>query len=281
MEHLATLDKQAEQIVKDIGIPPCPTTLTQLLRRMRDEEPDYAKIGALIARDVGLAAAMLKTVNSAFYGLHTKAASVSQALAMLGLRTVSNLVTGLLLRQVFTVGASAIMENFWESSSNVAAISAQLAVQVGGVGRDEAYTLGLFRDCGIPLMASKFRNYGNVYSSALPDLGRPLTAIEDKQYSLNHARVGYALARSWLLHDDLCLAILWHHDHAKLQPGDGALPQSSRVMIAIGLVAEQIYVQSTTGAPCIEWNCAGALALATLNISQFQYDALLERVHAA
>ena len=99
MDDFATLDREAEQIVKEIGIPPCPGILTSLLREMREDEPDFKKIGRLIGSDVSLAAAMLKTVNSAFYGRKTKATSVQQALAMLGMRTVGTVVTGLLLRR--------------------------------------------------------------------------------------------------------------------------------------------------------------------------------------
>ena len=69
------LDHEAERIVKQIGIPPCPAILTQLLQEMRADEPDFKQIGKLIAGDVGLAAALLKLVNSPFYGLATPASS--------------------------------------------------------------------------------------------------------------------------------------------------------------------------------------------------------------
>ena len=82
---LEVLDREAGQIVKDIGIPPCPTILTKLMQEMRHDDPDFAKLGKLIGGDVSLAAAMLKTVNSPFYGLRTKATSVPQAIALLKL----------------------------------------------------------------------------------------------------------------------------------------------------------------------------------------------------
>ena len=74
------VDKDADKIVREIGIPPCPAILTKLLKEMREDEPDYNKASKLIGADVSLAAAMLKTVNSAFFGLATKATSVNQAL---------------------------------------------------------------------------------------------------------------------------------------------------------------------------------------------------------
>ena len=110
MDDFATLDREAEQIVKQLGIPPCPAVLTVFLREMRQDDPDLPKIGKLIGGDVSLAAAMIKTVNSPFYGLDNKATSVPQALALLGRRTVGNLVTGLLLRQAFPVSSGSFVE---------------------------------------------------------------------------------------------------------------------------------------------------------------------------
>ena len=94
--ELEVLDREAEEIINDIGIPPCPAILTTLMREMREDEPDFVKLGKLIGSDVSLAAAMLKTVNSPFYGLRSKATSVQQAITLLGLRNVAQIVTGLL-----------------------------------------------------------------------------------------------------------------------------------------------------------------------------------------
>src|SRR5450759_25639 len=206
MQHdLETLDNEAERIVKNMRIPPCPAILTQLLHEMRNEEPDFAKTGRIISRDVGLAAAMLNTVNSAFYGLHTKARSVPQALALLGLRNVAQLVTGLLLRQVFPLAHSAAMEEFWESSSSIALITAYLVrSKVKGINFDDAYTFALFRDCGIPAMLTAVHAYRPTLTRAGAGNNASPTELENNQYGINHASTGYYLAKSWLLPEATC-----------------------------------------------------------------------------
>src|SRR5215510_12304751 len=127
---LEVLSREAEGIAKSIGIPPCPAILTKLVRETRSDDPDFNRLGDLIGTDVSLAAALLKTVNSPFYGLRSKATSIRQALVLLGLRNVTNLVTGLLLRQAFPVNASAGMEEFWEYSTGIARAGACLARHV-------------------------------------------------------------------------------------------------------------------------------------------------------
>lgn len=126
-QSVLEIDSEADKIVREIGIPPCPAILTKLLREMREDEPDYNKTSKLISADVGLAAAILKTVNSPFFGLRTKATSVNQALQLMGLCNTVEIVTGLLLRQAYPVGDNAAMDSFWQSSSGIAEVAAQLA----------------------------------------------------------------------------------------------------------------------------------------------------------
>src|SRR5687768_5242935 len=109
------LDDEVERLVKQLEIPPCPAILTRIVREMNSDDPNLSQVSKWVAEDVGLAAAMLKTVNSPLYGLRNKATSVQQALILLGLRHVAQLVTGLLLRQAFPVAQSAAMERFWST----------------------------------------------------------------------------------------------------------------------------------------------------------------------
>ena len=76
MKDFEALRQEAERVVRSIQLPPCPAILTKLVREMRLDEPDLKRFDALISSDVGLAAALLKTVNSPFYGLQRKATSI-------------------------------------------------------------------------------------------------------------------------------------------------------------------------------------------------------------
>ncbi len=243
----AVTDAQASRIVAEIGIPPCPAILTEMLREAREDEPDFHAIGRLLTRDLGLSAIMLKTVNSPFYGLRSKATSVQQALVYLGIRQVVQLVTGLLLHQVFPVTRGEVMGLLWESSARMAASVSWLATELGFADRDEAYTFGLFRDCGLLLMARKYPDYGAlVYAHGLP---HPRTMVDDEgaKYVTDHAQVGYHMARSWYLPDDLCLAVRHHHD-AALFAGEGrALEGKARELVAVSMLADRFSMEATQG----------------------------------
>jgi HD-like signal output (HDOD) protein len=274
------LDRNADQIVKEIGIPPCPAILTKLLRETRADEPDFRRVGQLIGGDVALASAVLKVANSPFYGLPSKAASVQQALALLGLITVTQLVTGLLLRQAFPGSAGPGMERYWKESMATSLISALLARETARGDSGIACTYGLFRDCGMPVMLQKFRIYEDIFDGSALAPGEPVLEIENERYATNHARVGAQLARSWHLPESLCLAILHHHDLLHSAETRAAAEERVLDLVAIGLVADRLYALAA-GTACHEWPLAGDWALSRLELSPARFGEIAERVGAS
>lgn len=273
-------DRKADQIVQEIGIPPCPATLTRLLRETRSDLPDFRRVGQLISGDVALASAVLKVANSPFYGLRTKASSVQQALALLGLNSVTQLVTGLLLRQAFSGVSSPGMERYWKMSMATSLISAMICRETGRGDVGVACTFGLFRDCGMPVMLQKFPVYADIFNGKALASGDLVQEIEDERYPTNHARVGAQLARSWHLSESLCFAILHHHD---LLYANELLEQAEAdaiKLVATGLVAEQLY-SLATGESCREWATAGEWALFELDLTQEKFAAQVARVNTS
>lgn len=274
------LDRNADRIVTAIGIPPCPAILTKLLRETRADEPDFRRVGQLVGGDVALASAVLKIANSSFYGLRTKAASVQQALALLGLTTVTHLVTGLLLRQAFCGSPGPGMERYWKTSMAASLISALLCRETARGDSGVACTYGLFRDCGMPVMLQKFPIYADIFNGSALTPGEPALEVENERYATNHARVGAQLARSWHLPESLCFAILNHHDVLYSNGILGQAETGALALIAIGLAAEQLYC-SATGAVCQEWALAGEWALFELDLSREKFADISVRVKAS
>jgi hypothetical protein len=89
------MEAALEQSLLDVGIPPRPLILERVGEEMRKEEPDFRHLGELISADVSLAAGLLKTANSAYFGFRSRARTVTQALVMLGLNVSSRAIAGL------------------------------------------------------------------------------------------------------------------------------------------------------------------------------------------
>ncbi len=267
---------QAEKAVRSVGIPPRPAILTRLVRDLRADDPDFAQIGELIAGDAALAAAMLKTVNSAAFGLSTRATNVKHALAILGLRTASSLVTGLMLKQAFPVNSHPLMERFWETSSRIAGMSARIARALRTVDADAAHTLGLFRDCGMAVMLRKYPDYAAVVrAAALPDAMR-LTDAESMRYELNHALVGHILAKDWMLPVAVSDAVLHHHSPDAHRGRRNDLQPETMKLIAVTALAECACAAADGEAPNREMSMAADFAALQLGLGRAERTELAE-----
>jgi len=266
---------QQEALVGELAIPPRPQVVTLLVEEMGKDEPDLARISRQISADVGLAAAMLKAVNSPLYRRERKISTVSQAISLLGLRSVSSLATGLVVRHAMGSGGDpARMERFWDSAEKCALLSGFLARHLHGIAEDEAYTYGLFHDCGIPLLLKRFPHYRDVLIKANTDReASSYTSVEDAGVGTNHAVVGYFMARTWHLAEPMTKAILHHHDvHAFAQGYD--LPAATINLIAIGLLADRMHHVAQRVADDIEWERFGAAALAHFGMSEDEFAEL-------
>lgn len=213
------------------------------------DEPDIALIGEIISRDVGISAAMLKTVNSPLFGLQHKIHSITQAVSLLGLTQIAMLVNSLALKT--SLNAQGI-ERFWDQSARTAMISAWLASKMGH-DRDEAHLFGLFRDAGIPLLMKRFKDYKDTLRLANLD-ARGFTSVEDERHGMNHAVVGAILARNWQLSESVRIAIRSHHESDVFQRStDSAIKN----LIAVSHLAGQLESLITRKQDDGEWKLFG------------------------
>ncbi len=272
------VDPEVESLVKETGIPPCPRIIVDFMEEMRADDPDFRKISGLVSADVALSAAMLKTVNSPFYGLRTKATTVQQACTILGLRSMAFMISGLLLRRAFPVDKSKSLDLLWRIAAGVASFSGALAKKFSGVDRDTAYTYGLFRDCGMAVLLPKYADYAGVIDGSARQEGAPITLLENTRYDMNHARVGAALANSWQLPEALCEAIQHHHNYEGVAAGKLHVNKRAVRLIAIGALAEQLYALQSTQAPSHEWPLAQSLVEAELGVRSDNLASLLEMI---
>lgn len=268
-------EEAAEKILSSIKIPPRPTVISELIRERNQPNTDMRKIAQLIAKDIALSVAMLKTVNSPFFGLRNKIDSPQQAVLTLGLNNVVNLVTGLSLKAAMG-GKSMQLERFWDGAERVAKITAYLATKVPGTPRDLAYTFGLFHDCGMPLLMQKFPNYLDTLKLANAEVERSFTDIEEERHDTNHATMGYLLAKNWFLPEDIYKAILYHHHLSVLHSTD-YLSANARALIAITRLAEHI-------SDCMRmrddpsWEKAEPVIMAYLGLSKEEFDDILDEI---
>ena len=253
--------------IQDIGIPPRPAILQKLALEMHAPEPDFNKMTQLISRDVSLAAGLIKTANAPYFGLRQKVGTIREAFLVLGLASAARTVAGLLLRQTFP--ASPDLERFWDASDRTAQLSAWLVGEFGvkyGIRNEDAYTYALFRDCGIPILIRRFKNYKATLAKANSEPVDNFTETEETVFPTNHAIVGSLLAQSWWLPEGISSAIRYHHDQSNLKDAMPPLSKASRHLIALAQLGELLLQQASGQNKTCEWTKLGPICLEILDL---------------
>ena len=261
---------EISRVLGNIVIPPCPRIVLAMVEEARSDEPDFMKLDKLISGDMGLASAVIKTANSPYYGLNHKVLAVKSALHVLGLGSVTNIVTLLALRNALCApgqASDAFWDQFWDRTNYHAIACARLARQLRFISMDGAYTFGLFNDCGIPVLVQRFANYKETLQQASTS-DWPLIEFENERYQTTHAQVGSALARSWHLPDLVCNAIADHHNFDLFEQGSSSSQGDVAALAAISLIADYLVNDFLGTRQDSEWQRQGAQALDYLGLDE-------------
>ena len=250
------------QVIVNIVIPPCPKIVMALVQEAHQEEPDLAKLDKLLSGDVGLAAAVIKTANSPYYGLNRKVQAVKQALLVLGIRAVTNIVTLLALQKALA-GSAANLDRFWDRTNYHAIVCARLAKYLRFVSTDGAYTFGLFNDCGMPILIQRFPDYKETLRLA-NTADRPFVEVENERHQTSHALVGSMLAQSWQLPEIICKAIRDHHCMELLYEKTSDAQGDVGALAAISLIADYVVNDFLSAKQEAEWEQHGGQAMSFL-----------------
>ena len=275
--------EQIQQTLQGISVPAQPQIMVDLQMEQYMPDPDLEVIAKLISQDPGLSGSLLKIVNSPYYGLSNKIASIRRAVTVLGSRTVINLINAQSIKGEMTDDTIVTLNRFWDTAQDVAMTSLTLAKRTGTQALDEAYALGLFHDCGIPLMLKRFPDYMRVLEQGYANAGTGSRVVdtENRHFNTNHAVVGYYTAKSWRLPVHLTEAIANHHNALAIFSDDSSRNSQLKNLLAILKMAEHICASHTVlgnQREDHEWDSIRHLVLDYIGLSDYDFDNLKESI---
>ena len=267
--HLFDLDeRKMAEVVAGFQVPVRPEILSEIDNLMNEKDPNIEAVANLISSDVGLSSTILKIINSPLYGMNRRISEIKQAVMMLGLKTINSLVTATLLKQSFSGKASISLERFWDDANDIANAMTFLGGKVkNNIPVEMLYTIGLFHNCGIPLLALKYADYKEVLIEA-NTANEDFIAVEERHYQTNHAVLGYYISSSWHLPKEICNLILQHHDNSYLT---SSVDPAYKVAFATLKAAENIVERAKRFNYAPMWQESESLLLDILGISSIDY----------
>lgn len=195
-------------------LPVLPTAVTRLLSITQQAEVGIGEIARVIESDPTLMARTLHVANSPLCGTPRRVKTAQQATVLLGIDAIVSLAVGVSVASVqnqlhakLPIDADA----FGRHSIAVALVTRKLARRVKFPSPGEAFVAGLLHDIGKLVL---LMHYGEAYADLMmrASMGeKPLHALEQETYGLDHAVAGQALCRHWNVPASIAEAVATHH----------------------------------------------------------------------
>jgi len=195
------------------ALPSIPRVVALALNELDQEAPDLMRVSALLADEPVMTARLLQVANSARYQLSQRIGSVAQALAVLGLTEVREMLLQAAIASAFRRVGDIDMRQFWRYSMNTARLTRQLAHSRTRLLRHSTaspYTIGLVHALGelvmqrsLPLEMAALNQQCGVFA---PERAQ----LEQARLGYSYAQVGAGFARAWNLPPELTLVVEQH-----------------------------------------------------------------------
>ena len=273
----AIAKSMSNNVLDELQIPPQPEILLNINNELENEYPNINKISDEIVSDAGLFSSILKLINSPYFGMRVEIKSIEHAVSLIGLDNLSTHIASILFRSKMKEGGFIPMPRYWDTSLDMARLCGYLAKELNVVKQNEAYSLGLFQDCGIPLLAQKYSDYKSVLSRQNSIESDSYTCIEDETYQTNHCVIGFYLGKAWGLNKHIRNACLHHHDIEYMTGESKHINIESKKLILMSKMAENVLnLKRKSGDK--EWEKIGNYIIDYFGLSEHDYYELSEEM---
>lgn len=206
---------KVEDFVDQINdLPVLPEIGRKIIAIADSPKPNVQEISELIQKDPAITAKILKLINSGYYTLRQQVISIRQAVILLGLQQVRNVVITMLAVNHFIENDNAPIRHldFWNHSLGVATIAQVLGKKFGFNDTGDLYLAGLLHDIGKLVIETYAPIDMNWIIRTIDRSNVPMYDAELKVLGFTHAEVGGLIVARWMFPDRIADAIRNHHD---------------------------------------------------------------------
>lgn len=189
-------------------LPALPVVVQTVLRNIDADNSHLNQIARLIGHDQAITARILRLANSPFYATREPIRTISQAVPLLGLRTINAILFKTTLFDAFQRREA---RGFWLHALGVACATRAVA-RLARLGRsDETFAIGLLHDVGKLALEMAFPASYTAVRATVKARDCLIREAEAEIFGCDHAEAGQALTARWSLPTDYTDAIGCHH----------------------------------------------------------------------
>ena len=196
------------------NFPSMPASGAKMLSLLEQPETTVNQIEEILRYDPGLTANVLKLANSAYFGIPTKVGSVRQAVILLGLKRLIQLVIASCVSAVMdkpVPGYDLPPGDLWRHSIAVSIAAEALVKDKKAVDNEDIFTPALLHDVG-KLILGHFVKEDLEAIENIAAKGVPYVVAENMILGTDHAEVGAQILTQWSFPTDVIETVRWHHD---------------------------------------------------------------------
>lgn len=212
-------EKFISELLRDLDnetlvLPTLPEVALRVRDTLADEDKSLADVSKIITTDAALSARLIQVSNSPLLRTTRTIDSVEAAVTRMGSNMVRNLVTSIVMEQMFQATSDATdkrLRNLWEHSTQVAAIASALTTQFTNLKSDMSLLGGLVHDIGALPILSRVEEVPEILEN---------TTLLDKIISDTHCRIGERILDKWNFPPELVAVASEHENLSRNSGGD-------------------------------------------------------------
>ncbi|MFH2093899.1 MAG: HDOD domain-containing protein [Pseudomonadota bacterium] len=204
-----------QELIKEIkNLKPIPAVITQILEVVDKSGSSMAEIANIIQYDPAVTASVLRTCNSAFFGLKNPAESIKDAVGLLGTDQIIEVVLMKSGAQVLSgdqKGYGLYDGAMWKYSVSSALIAKQIATNLSLPNKNTIFTAALLKDIGKTILDRFVGDFFEKITQLVVQENLSFLEAEKRVIGVDHTELGAMIAKMWKFSPKMVKIIRHHH----------------------------------------------------------------------
>lgn len=195
------------QAITATALPALPSVLHEALHLIAHSRPSTPQLAAIISRDQGLSAKVLKIINSPVYGFTGRITTIPNALALLGFNVIHTVIVTSVVGDIL----NQTMRDLWAHSYACSLACGCIARTLALANTSEFVLAGLLHDFGKAVIGIQLPEALQEIAQLVDTEDLTFYAAEKRVLGFTHLDVNAWIAAEWALPPAIGDAMAHHH----------------------------------------------------------------------